>query len=43
MVVVLVLNLNYLSLIATNLITLIPTKIITRYPLTNPLVLSYLA
>jgi hypothetical protein len=43
MAVVLVLNLNYLSLIATNLITPTPIKTITRYPPTNPLVLSYLA
>ena len=43
MAVVLVLNLNYLSLIVTNLMTPIPTKIITRHPPTNPPVLSHLA
>ena len=43
MVVVLVLNLNYLSLTATNLMTPILMKIMMYHPPTNPLVLSHLA
>ena len=37
------LDLNYLSLTATNLVTPTPTKTPTRHPPTNPLVLSHLA